>query len=393
VPDPLGAKPLRIVHYLPAVRLADGGVARAVLDVCAVLAGRGHAVSLLCHQPADIPGEWLESSSTGLPRVVVLPQRSKSRLLRASPAEMQVLARTDVLHLHAPWEVQNLRFASAARRLRVPYVLSVHGMLDDWSMSQRTLKKRIYLALAGRRLLDRAAIVHCTADAELAQARKWFSNPRTAVLPILVDLQAFESLPGPESGMQLIPESMRQRRKILFLGRLHEKKGADLLIRASQLLRDRGVEAVTLIGGTGDAAYENHLKSLVVELNLTDRVAFLGMVTGPAKISLLQAVDLLALPTQQENFGLALAEAMACGTPVVTTRGTDIWKEIESAGAIIADRTPQAFASAISGLLANEPDRLQRGQSGRAWAFSDLATQPLSRKYEAMYQGCMAGKN
>ena len=356
MPEPFDSRPIRIAHYLPAVRLADGGIARAVLDWCKVFAARQHAVSLICHDPLDVPRQWLDPGSTGVPHAVVVPPRSAG--------EIEALSHVDVLHLHAPWEVANLRFAANARRTGLPYILSVHGMLDDWSMAQRTLKKRIYLALAGRKLLNGAAVVHCTAEAELAQAKKWFTNPQTAVLPILVDLQAFENLPGPGMGLSLIPEAMRSRRKILFLSRLHEKKGVDLLIRATQHLRDSGVDAVTLIAGNGDAAYENQLRSLVVELDLGDRVAFLGMVNGTAKISLLQMVDLLALPTQQENFGLALAEAMACGTPVITTRGTDIWKEIQSAGAIITDRSPAAFAQAIRNLLIDESDRQQRGARG-----------------------------
>jgi len=274
----------------------------------------------------------------------------------------------------------------------VPYLLSVHGMLDDWSMSQRSVKKRIYLALAGRRLLNQSAAVHCTADAELAQAGKWFSRQtQTAVLPYLVDLTPFETLPGPAAGLELIPGPMRNQPKALFLSRLHEKKGVDVLIRAMALMRDAGTPVVAVIAGTGDAAYENELKALVFELKLSDRVAFLGMVRGIAKISLYQAVDMLVLPTQQENFGLVLTEAMACGTPVVTTRGTDIWKEIQTAGAVICDRTPEDIAREITSLLDNPRQRTDRGSSGRDWVLSTLATAPLSQKYELLYRRLAEG--
>jgi glycosyltransferase involved in cell wall biosynthesis len=387
-------KPLRITHFLPAIRLADGGVARAVLDWCKVFAARGHSVCLICNDPQDVPADWLRPGSgaaaPGLPRCVVVSLRGGPfrhlHALQSSSVELAVLDQTDILHLHTPWELGNIRFSRAARRLGIPYVVSIHGMLDDWSMSQRTSKKRLYLALLGRSLLNRAACVHCTAESELSQARKWFDSSKNTVLPYIVDLAPVANLPGPEAGLSLIPRSMRERRKVLFLSRLHEKKGIDVLLRAVARLRDAGLPVVLLVAGVGDASYDKKLREIVGELKLSDHVVFLGLVTGTEKISLYQAVDLLALPTQQENFGLVLTESMACGTPVVTTQGTDIWQEIQTAGAVITDRTPEAFAAAIEKLLATPEDLADRGRRGRDWVLSSLAVEPLSRRYEALYR-------
>ena len=156
-------------------------------------------------------------------------------------------------------------------------------MLDDWSMNQRRLKKKIYLKLFGRRLLDGAACVHCTAESELSQASKWFVNQHAAVLPYLVDLTPFEQLPGPEAGLSLLPAGQRNERKLLFLSRLHPKKGIDILIRAAGRLRDDGVSFVLMIAGDGEPIYQKYLCDLVTDLNLRDRVFFLGLITGPQK--------------------------------------------------------------------------------------------------------------
>jgi len=167
---------------------------------------------------------------------------------------------------------------------------------------------------------------------------------------------------------------------------LHEQKGVDILIRAAGLLRDAGTPFVLLLAGTGEPAYESYLQSLVSELNLRDRVLFLGLVTGNQKLSLYRAADLFMLPTQHENFGLVLTEAMACGIPVLTTKGTDIWREIQTAGAIITDGTPQGFAEQIRKLLNDPADRAARGSKGNDWVFSNLAVEMLSQKYEALYR-------
>src|SRR5205807_628869 len=125
---------------------------------------------------------------SGKPLAVVLPPPTKSMgrlgddaLERADAA----VASADVLHLHTPWLESNRQFAALAARHGLPYMVSIHGMLDDWSMRQKSLKKQIYLATVGRHFLNRAACIHCTAEAELAQANKRFANSRTVVLPYL----------------------------------------------------------------------------------------------------------------------------------------------------------------------------------------------------------------
>jgi len=229
--------------------------------------------------------------------------------------------------------------------------------------------------------------VHCTAEEELNQARKWFhAGTPTAVLPILVNLEPFRSLPGKELGLAMLPESKRGDFKILFLSRLHEKKGVDTLIKAAAMLRDRGLRFVLIVAGNGEHTYETYLRDLAAQLNLKEQVHFVGLVTGASKISLFQSADLFALPTHQENFGVALAEAMSAGTPVRTTQGTDIWREVQAAGGTIADATPQAFADAISKLMSDPADLKSRGEQGRQWAFNVLAEEPLAKRYESLYR-------
>jgi glycosyltransferase involved in cell wall biosynthesis len=380
---------LRILHYIPGIRLEQGGVVRAVLDWCAVFARRDHQMSLVAYEGQDIPRDWLgRHGKPGVPEAFVIPapmpvgrQLAKAALTFLA----DVLDRTDVLHLHAPWLPGNRQLANLARLRGVPYVVTTHGMLDDWSMNQRSLKKWIYLKLIGRRFLNGAACIHCTADRELAQASKWFDNRSTRVIPYLVNLQQFETLPGPELGLELLPASQREQRKLLFLSRLHPKKGLDILIRALAILRERGERVVLMVAGTGEPAYERHLAELVNELGLKDHVLFLGLVTGKQKISLYQLADLFVLPTLQENFGLVLVEALASGTPVLTTNGTDIWRELEQAGGVIAPHTPGAIAQAAAHVLSDPTERAQRGQQGRAWVLKNLAVDPVSRQYEMLY--------
>lgn len=384
-------RPLRVVHYVPGIRLEQGGVVRAILDWCEVFARRGHRVALFAFQGKDIPPSWT-GGEPGCPVATVVPApRPPLKLLNAAAmaaidAELSV---ADVLHLHGPWLDGNRQIADLADRRGVPVVVSLHGMLDGWSMAQRAWKKRAYLALLGRRWLTRAAVVHCTAEDERDQAARWFTPRRTAVLPYLIDLSPFESLPPADVAEDLIPPAFRGRPRVLFLSRLHEKKGTDLLVRAAGLLRDAGRPFTLLLAGTGEPAHERMLLDLVADLDLGDRVRFLGLVTGEAKLALYASADLFVLPTREENFGLVLTEAMACGTAVVTTRGTAIWRQIEVGGGVVTDVSAQAIAAAVGRLLDDPADRADRAGRGRRWVFDHLAVGPLAERYEAMYRSTL----
>lgn len=361
---------------------------RAALDFCGVFAAVGNPTTLITGDAADVPSEWLKGTDDRVPRVVVIdpPAGQFSRLPRSGKAQFrQALQDAQVLHLHSPWEPSNLQAAALAREAKIPYVLSAHGMLDDWSMAQKRTKKRAYLTVAGNRLLAGAARVHCTAQAELDQARKWLPKDNGAVLPLVMDLSPFEKLPGPELARKQFPALQSSDPKLLLLSRVHPKKGVDLLIRAVGELQKRGRKVRLVVAGPADAEYLEQLKPLASQLGIEDRIEFPGMVRGEEKLSLYQAADVFVLPTSQENFGLVLLEAMACRLPVVTTRGVDIWKELAEAGAAITERDPLAIASAIEDMLRTS-NLGERGEKGRAWVFENMNPQCVAARYQALYQ-------
>jgi glycosyltransferase involved in cell wall biosynthesis len=370
------------VHYLGRVRLQEGGVARALLDICLSLAVRGHSVTLLTEDPTDVPPEW-QRRAQDLPRALTIPA---PRPLRALPIEAESAIRAaHVLHLHTPWGISNLALARCAKRWQIPYIVSIHGMLDGWSLRQKWLKKWLFLRLAGRRFLAGATRVHCTAAAELAQAGRFISPGRGVVIPCPVDLDPFTELPGPEQALSAYPELKEGAPRILFLSRLHPKKRPDLLIEAAAMLERAGEACQLILAGPGDAAYVAGLEQLALRRGLARRVLFTGMVHGLMKMSLFQAADVFVLPTSQENFGIVIVEAMAAGTPVVTTRGVDIWQELRSAGAVIVDQDAACVASAIRSLVGDLPGARKRGQQGREWVFREFNAERIIGAYERLY--------
>lgn len=384
---------MRILHYLDLVRATIGGPARAVVDLCELLAARGHAVTLVCDDDEGVPAAWRKGDSA-LPCAVRTGLRLDAQGRTFGPLGRwglmhELVKSADVVHIHGVWEPTKPRVAAICRRHGVPYIVSLRGQLDDWCMEQGRAKKRLFMSLFGRKMLEGAAFVHCTAEAELAQSGKHFipGGGRGLVIHNLTDLKPFEQLPGPDLARRKFPVIDAGRPNLLFLSRIHVKKGLEVLLRAAALLKSRGVDVNILIAGTGDAGYVESVKRLAAELGMGDRAQFLGLVVDDEKRSLYQAADLFVLPTSQENFGFVFVEALACGTPVVTTKGVDIWPELESSGgAVIAEATQEGVANAVADLLAKRDSLRPMGAKGREWVFRDLDPAKLLDRFIRMYE-------
>ena len=237
----------------------------------------------MCSSDLDTPEAWLKDhDGSSLPIVTKLPRPALLGKL-FGPAQLREirshLAKADAVHLHCVWSVSSLQIAAAARQMGVPYVISLHGMLDDWCMAQRSLKKRLFMALSGRTALERASRVHATAQAEVDQSSKWYPRGMSSVIPCLMDLEPYRHLPSKDVARATLPMLADGEPNILFLSRVHYKKGCEHLVRAAAMLAAKGVPGKFILAGTGDASYIESLKSLATELGVERRVHFVGQIT------------------------------------------------------------------------------------------------------------------
>jgi glycosyltransferase involved in cell wall biosynthesis len=420
-------RPLRIVQFLKWMRRRDGGVVNTVSLLCPMLTDLGHRVTLLSGDNADLkdpvwfhqtpaPGEPIQHRP-GTTACVSVAMRDRLAELRGSSMAaserdqpFQLLSReglsvceaalrdADVLHLHGPWASTNVQLARLARTLGVAYVISPHGMLDDWSLAQGRLKKRLHLALFSGPMLNRARSVHFEVEEEARQGRVHVRAPVVVGPPPPIDPRAFAPLPAPDLARAAFPALAQPGLKVLFLGRLAPKKAPDALVRSAAIWKRDGVAITTLIAGKGHPPeFEDHCKRLAADLGVADRVHFLGLVTGDLKWSLMQAADVMALPTSQENFGIALVESMLCGTPVVTTKQVDTWREFERAGNWILEGGPlvaEQLAGAVASIGASGAGQLEaRGAQARDWARATYDPRALAQWYARVLAGDPATPN
>ena len=390
---------LRIAHYLASMDMRDGGVVRAVLDLSESLVHAGHRVTVLTLNDRDIPAAWARGTpwaSDKVPGSVLIGPRLRGGVIGSGTvgAARNIVAGADVAHIHAMWLPSNEQVARACRAVGTPYVWSPHGMLDDWCMAQSPLRKRAYHTVFARRALAGAAAMHCTAEAELDQASKWFggAKSRGVVIPLPFDLADYRDLPGPEAAR--VKFGLREGEPtLLFLSRLHTKKGVGTLVRAVGVLRERGRAVRLVIAGGGDEAYERELRQIVDTLKLGDCVLFAGFVYGREKVSLYQAADAFVLPSSQENFGYVVVEAMAARTPVITTRGVALWPQLErERAAVLVEPEVGPLAAAILGVLDDPAGARAMAERGRAWCMKELDPSRIIAGFVEMYERAAAGR-
>jgi glycosyltransferase involved in cell wall biosynthesis len=319
-------KILQLVHTLdPSV----GGVATSVLALSRGLAKRGHKIDIVVLD--DPSASWIANIDLNVHALGsgVTSYRYSGVLL---PWLREHGANYDRVIVNGIW--QYLSFAAWRRygRSSIPYYVFPHGMLDPWfkkTFPLKHLKKWLYWPWAEYRVLRDAAAVIFTSEEERLLARKsfWLYRAREKVSPLGVEPPPM--LPNAKSEFLSRYPQLQNTRNFLFLGRLHPKKGCDILLDA--FARVRSNDSISLImAGPDQIGWEANLRRQVERLNLADRVVFTGMLQGAMKQGAFASADAFVLPSHQENFGISVVEALAAGVSVLISSRVNIWREIDA---------------------------------------------------------------
>jgi glycosyltransferase involved in cell wall biosynthesis len=376
-----------VCQYYGRTDADHGGVARAVVDAAATLARTGHRVTVLVGQAPDMLAAHPDRKAIEV--VVLRERRLPGRLLRRGDLRRAVdaISRCDVLHLHEVWDPACLQLARRAHRIGRAVVISAHGSLGAQAMRSKTLKKRLFLRFGGRRMLERASAVHCLTDYEAEQSRRWCPEARLRVVPLLMDLDGFAADPGPEPARHLLAGLDPLRPNLLFMGRVDPRKGPDRLVDAVIRLHRDGLDCNVVIAGKGDADYIAALRERAASGGVGELVRFPGFVSGPTKVALLHWADLFVLPTHHDVWGIALHEALAAGTPVVTTEQVEVRDElVATGGAVIVAADAGAFAEEIRVLSADRAALAARGAAAAKHILDSHRSDRVADEYARLYR-------
>jgi len=379
---------MRILHITPTISTEAGGVARSVQDTSKALALEGLDVEILTQNLGYIDLAWKDNPPPNL-RLTLCPGVPNRRLYSSELKRLlpERIANCDVVHFHGMWLLLNVRAAKIARELGKPYVCSIRGMLDPWSMKQRGTRKRLFYKLWEKKRLAMAGAIHFTAEDELKKAQEWVpAGVRTVVVPNVINLELYMELPGREVGRGLFPQVPADGPWVLFLSRIHEKKGLNFLIEAIKKLPERLAKTQLIIAGSGEDAYVASLKAQAEKLGIAGRVHFVGMVGGAKKAALYRTAEVLAIPTSQENFGLVFPEALACETPVMLTEGVDIHREILAAGGgYLIGQDVAGIVGQLVEALDHPEENHRKGEAGRRWVLENLQPSAIAKQWRRIY--------
>ena len=299
---------MKVLTFITSISLKGGGPSRSVPMLVKGLAEVGVGITLITYWSDDMNTHALDGTSAKLK--VLRPDFSRSQM-----EEYIISEKFDVIQLQSMWDLRYHIVAKIARKHRIPYIITPRGMLEPWSLSQKKWKKKLAMALYQMKDIKQSACVFTTAEMEALHVRDLGVDVPMAVIPNGIETDGYPCRISKD----------KVKKQILFLSRIHIKKGIELLIDAFDriITKNANMDDWTVaIVGNGEEEYIRELKRKVEGLNLRDKVKILAPVFGDAKVNLYQESSIFCLPSYSENFGMVIAEAMSCGVPCITTNGT-----------------------------------------------------------------------
>lgn len=361
---------MKIIHYIPSIDRTAGGTS-TYMQVLAKGLGELVEVHIITHASKN-PLAMENCTVHYVPEYNPFKGSWRKRV-----TEMMEEVRPDIVHVNCCWMPACAAVQRIAQKYGYKVVLTPHGMLEPWIIKRHYWTRKVpALLLYQKAAVRKADCIQSTAESERDNLLKLGYNSNIKVVKLGIDADGIE-----------MKKSWKKTRQILFLSRVHVKKGINFLIEAAAVLRSELQGYKILVAGEGDADYVAEMKRMIADNGLQDIVQLVGGVYGDEKWRLFQASDFFVLPTHSENFGLAIAESLASGTPVITTVGTP-WNDLNAtdSGAWIEIGT-QPLTDTLRKFLALSDDELEAmGRNGRRLIEEKYSAHVMAKEMMEVYE-------
>lgn len=387
---------MRVLHVIPYMHPSAGGPPVVVEQISRHLNNVGVNSEVVtttkyCRGDASRLVQKIESyASVQMLSTMITGFGPKDTFTLAS-----AIKRADIVHLHTLWDPVNVAVRLLCTRMRRPYTIMPHGMLDPYSLSVNSLRKQLYLKAFERRNIECAAnIIFTTEEERQLATRLPLGFPPSVVLPLGAEKPPTDRRNLAAHFEAEFPES-RNRRCLLFLGRLHPKKGLDRIIRILPAIVAAFPGCLLVIAGEGDSEYKDTLIKTIESMGLRDHTLITGILEGLAKWGAFAKAEVFLLPSRQENFAIAVAEAMQVGVPVVISDKVNIWEGVMKAkGGIVLQENgiERRMGQEINNLLSDKDLLLRMGECARNYASEEFDWERCAKRYMRCYAGMIAGR-
>ena len=359
---------MKILHYIPGIDQSSGGTT-AYMQLLGKYLGEFvelHIVSHLSSNIVEIPNTHIHFISPNL-----------FGGLKKEWVKVLDEVKPDIVHINCCWMPQCAYTQKWAQSKGFKVILTPHGMLEPWIMARNYwTKKKPALLLYQKDVIINADYLHATAESEKNNLLKLKYNNHISVIPNGIEVTEIR-----------IKNDWEPKKKILFLSRVHIKKGIEILIESVAQIKVYLVGYEVIIAGEGDAKYIELLKRKIADCGVSDIFNFVGGIYGDQKWKLFQDADFFVLPTFSENFGIVIGESLASGTPVITTTGTP-WEEIDkyNCGWCIELSTANLRAALLDAIHKNAEELKLMGRNGRSLIEEKYDIKNISKEMFEFYQ-------
>lgn len=380
------ASGLRVLHVVHSLSSAEGGGAFATAGWIRALKQKGVKVSVYATYALGNKDNLLQGSvDLSLFRSSFLSGWWPYHAFGLLGSLRKAIEQVDLVHLHNLWHYPQFAGYRICRVLRKPYLISPHGALQPAALRHKRFKKTVFMALLQRRILRGAAGFHAITPSEAAQEVLTRWGKPISIIPNGMDPKALLPLPPCETLAQHIPD-LRGKRVILFLGRIHPIKGLDVLAEAfGKIARQRDDIRLVFVG-PDTIGYRRYVEDVLQRHQVLGKTVFAGMLEGYDKKVALAGADVLVVPSYSEVRSLVALEAMACGLPVVLSRGCNFEEVAASGAGFVVDAKGDKLASAILTILENPALGREMGNNGRKLVAEHFCWDVLADRMVSFYE-------
>lgn len=330
---------MKLLHVIHSVKPEGGGPIEGLKQLAGPMAGMGHTTEVLSLDAPDSPSV----DGLDLPIYALGSQGAYGYSPKLVPWLRENGRNYDAVIVRGLWQYHSFACWRALRNSNTPYLVFTHGMLDPWFKRTYPLKhakKWLYWPWAEYRVLRDAAAVLFTSEEERRLAREsfWLYRCREVVVNYGTSMPPENRESQTAAFFEEFPH-LRGKRMLLFMGRIHVKKGCDLLIEAFAKVLAQDPQWHLVMSGPDQVGWQADLVSFARERRIESSITWTGMLSGDIKYGALKSAEIFVLPSHQENFGIVVAESLACGTPVLISNKVNIWREVlaDGAGLVASD--------------------------------------------------------
>lgn len=389
---------MRILVVVPALGNIYGGPSKSVVELTQAIGKKGVDIDLVTTnangcEALDVPlNSWLEKEHYRIQYFPYWALKDYKISFSLTKWLWHNAKNYDLVHTNAIFSYAILPAYWACKKDKIPYMVTPRGMLDPWALSYKAWKKKLYYALLEKPALDRANAIQMLASAEAQRTKSLKIKAPFTIIPNGVHRQDFDPLVSSELFYQKFPET-KNKKLIIFLGRIDPKKGLDLLASAFSQIQSQFPNAHLVIAGSDNIGFLPTAQQYFIDANCLGKVTFTGLISGKLKHSALSAADIYVAPSYSEGFSMSVLEGMASGLACIITTGCNFPEAEQAKAAHVVDINSEKIANSLTNCLQHPQEAKAMGARARKLILEEYTWDSIATKLVDTYTSIIENKD